>query len=254
MKNAVKYLVLGVSCVICFVMLVLMVALLLDIGSLTYPATLILPMISYTLFIGGFILLTVWAFKFSSDKPHKTFLIISLSVFLVSTLVFISANIVNPIISTPKEKVCFDFTSTDLADRLLGYSIDLTSIDETDSKNEKSKIFISQKDIYTNDEDVIYPSVHYNLTCDKLSDEVQSVSCYIDSDTPNATERFFFHLFAIASSIDASVDTREISKSIITDNGDIEGVYIGEQFIANVYCLSDEYHAYIKPTENTKGD
>ncbi len=103
MKNAVKYLVLGISCVVCFVVLFLMVALLLDIGNLSYPTTLILPMISYGVFIGGFVMLTIWAFKFSNNKEHKTFLIISLSVFLVSAVVFITAQIVNPIIVETKQ-------------------------------------------------------------------------------------------------------------------------------------------------------
>lgn len=253
MKNAIKYLVLGASSIICFVMLVLMVALLLDIGSLSYPATLILPMISYALFIGGFVMLTVWAFKFSSNKEHKNFLIISLAVFLASAVVFLSAKIINPIISETKD-IYFDFTTNEIVNELKTCSIDFTQISVVDDEDKNIKTYISTRDAFTTDNEENYATMHYSIVCNKKTDEVLSVSCNIDKNSTKATERFFYNLFAIASSIDPSEDTDAITKSIINENAEIDGVYVGNQYMITAYILGNDYHAYIIPTENTKGD
>lgn len=95
MKNAVKYLVLSISCIICFVVSVVEVVLLLDMKNLSCPETLIVPSISYVLLIIGLIMLTVWAFKFSNNKQHKMFLIISLCLLISSVVVFQLGRIVN---------------------------------------------------------------------------------------------------------------------------------------------------------------
>ena len=88
MKKAVKYIVLSVSCIATFLVLLLMTLLLVDSKNLTNPATLILPMISFLVLIAGFIMITIWGFKFSNDKNHKQFLIIALCIFVASVLLF----------------------------------------------------------------------------------------------------------------------------------------------------------------------
>lgn len=253
MKNAIKYLVLSISCVICFVALVLMVGLLCDIKDLSHPTTLILPMISFTLLIGGFVMLTIWAFKFSNNKDHKTILIISLSVFLASVVVFISARIISPIISEKKD-VYFDFTTTEIIEDLKICSIGVKPITVVDADTHNIKTYTSKDDIYTTDNEGNFALMHYSICCNKETDKVQSVSYFIDKNSVRATERFFYHLFSVVNSIDPTVNTKDLTKAIISDSTEIDGAYIGNRFMVNVYCLGNDYHAYIMPNENTKGD
>lgn len=252
MKNAVKYLVLSISCVVCFVVLVLMVGLLCDIKDLSHPTTLILPMISFALLIGGFVMLTIWAFKFSNHKTHIKFLIISLSVFLASAVVFISANIVNPIISEKKD-VGFDFTANEIIEELKICSIDFTPITVVDDDTHNIKTYTSKDDVYTADNEENSTLLHYSICCNKKTDKVQSISYSIDRNSAKAAERFFYHLFSIVSSIDPTENTESIIKKIINGTGEIDGLYIGNRFMVNAYCLVNDYHAYIVPIENTEG-
>lgn len=254
MKNAVKYLVLSISCVICFVVLVLMVALLCDIGNLSYPATLILPMISYALFIGGFVILTIWAFKFSSNKEHKTFLIISLSVFLASAVVFLSAKIVNPIISQQSKTECFDFTNTEFITLLNEkYDIGLNSVTVIDSKEKGSKIATYTCDA-GNDIDEM---VHYSVQYDEITDNVSYISFFFDKnidDVEEALTLYYTHIGAIAKTIEPTVDIGAIYDEIINGfKGDNFAIYEGVNFGLNAMCDDEYYHASFAPLENVKG-
>lgn len=249
MKNAIKYLVLGISCVVCFVVLVLMVALLCDIGSLAYPATLILPMISYALFIGGFVMFTIWAFKFSNNKEHKTFLIISLAVFLASVIVFLSAKIVNPIISAEPETEYFDFTKAEFANEFEMCSIGLTPLDVIDAEktNEKIAVYTSKNDAFTTDNNEDYATAHYRIVYNDITGKVASISYNIDKNSPNATERFYYHLFVIAQTIDPNEDTDTITEAIVNDSGELDGLYVGEKLIVTAFSHNEDKYAYITP-------
>lgn len=221
MKNAVKYIVLSISSVICFVLLFIMAALLLDIGSLSYPATLILPMISAAVFISGFVMLTIWAFKFSNNKDHKNYLIISLSVFLLSVGVFVAARIVNPIISegnTEEEQTTyFDFTVTEFVD-VLGdeYFTHLTYIDTVtldDGSTVNSYTFGSPSDSYA-------PMVHYSITYDKQTEKVSRVWLTIDKDFETDTSdsglvHYLIHVDAVSRTIESDIDTDSLMGEIV---------------------------------------
>ena len=254
MKNAIKYLVLSISCVICFVVLVLMVALLLDISSLSYPATLILPMISYALFIGGFVMLTIWAFKFSNNKEHKTFLIISLVVFLVSVVVFLSAKIVNPIISEEHETECFDVTVTEFADTLeYVCGANLLPIADIDAKERGTKIATYTCSTGNDGEKLIHYMVHY----DETTENVSYISFFFEkniADIEKTLTLYYTHIGAIAKIIEPTVDIGAIYDEISNVNGINEGLdgwatYKTEEFYMSASCDDTYFHANFTPIE-----
>ncbi len=97
MRKAVKYVVLGVSCVVCALVLYVMFALLAGIGELSNPLSLMLPILAFCALIVGCILLTIWAFKFSDDKEHKKALLLAVIVLFSGILLFPVSSIVNGI-------------------------------------------------------------------------------------------------------------------------------------------------------------
>ena len=257
MKNAIKYLVLSISCVICFVVLVLMVALLLDIESLSYPATLILPMISYALFIGGFVMLTIWAFKFSNNKAHKTFLIISLSVFLASAVVFLSAKIVNPIISEEPETECFDFSYPEIISNLKECQIDFSNLLIIDGSEtgEKTATYDSISDIFNTDKTNLDESIKYFFSYDDKTDKLTSFFFNINRGSTKVAERYLYHIYSIAEYIEPDINTEDIANTIINELKEDEGaIYEGENFILYAFLNEDNFTAMFKPIKDTKGE
>ncbi len=95
MKKAVKYIVLSISCVACAFIVFIMAGLLLDIGNLLNPLTLLVPMLAFMVLLASFILFTVWGFKFSNNKPHVTPFVVAISLFAGSFLLFAIGNVVN---------------------------------------------------------------------------------------------------------------------------------------------------------------
>lgn len=264
MKNAIKYLVLGISCVICFVVLVLMVALLGDIGNLSYPATLILPMLSYSMLIGGLVVLTIWAFKFSNNKAHKTFLIISISLLIASTLFYVSAKIVNPIISaedvpesfssTTPEKETFDFTPAEITDELkTNRLIDFTALDIVENKEKAEKIatFSSITDIFNSDEGNIDAMIHYQFNYDDTTYKVSYLSIFMYRNSTAAAERYLYHIYSIARCLDPNTNTDEITTAIENGFNDNDfAIYKGKNFELKASRSKEYFNASFTPIKN----
>ncbi len=269
MKNAVKYLVLSISCVICFVLSVIEVALLLDMKNLSYPATLIVPTISYVIFIAGLVMLTVWAFKFSNNQQHKLILIISLGLLVASIVVFMLGKIVNAkITEAPKAETAevseteyFDFDATTLVSEIEKSNVDLTAVSIVDNEEtgEKTATYTSQKDTYTTDENVDYPPMHYLVTYDGTTEKVSFIYFFIDINSENAYKRFFSHIYNTVLSIESfSMDygedwaeLGEIENKLT--NGDQNFTYRGDEFF--LYASKNDKHLSVSFTPNqTKGE
>lgn len=252
MKKAVKYLVLSISSVICFVVLFFMAALLLDIGSLSYPATLILPLISAAVFISGLVVLTIWAFRFSNNKSHIKFLIISLSVFLLSAGVFVAARIVNPIISegnTEEEQpTYFEFTVTEFVDTLGDeYFTHLTYI-ATVPLDDGSIV-----NTYTHGSpsDSSAPMVHYQITYDETTEKVSHVSFFLDknfkTDISNlALTHYFIHVGIVSSVIEPDIDAEalmdEIAKGFTENELNVKMAFCDREKFTIIALENDSYY------------
>lgn len=241
MKKAVKYLVLSISSVICFVVLFFMAALLLDIGSLSYPATLILPLISAAVFISGMVVLTIWAFRFSNNKSHIKFLIISLSVFLLSAGVFVAARIVNPIISegnTEEEQTTyFDFTVTEFVDTLWDEGFIHLSYFDTVPLDDGSVV-----NTYTNGNtsDSSAPMVHYLITYDKQTEKVSHISFFLNKDfetdaSSSALVHYLLHVDAVSRTIESDIDTATLFDEIV------QGFSENELDSNTVFCEREKF-------------
>ena len=253
MKKAIKYLVLSASSIICFGLFVVMVSLLIDIGSLSYPATLILPLVSYSLFISGLIVLTIWAFKFSSEKVHKTFLFISLGLLIASIGVYHSAKIVNPIISEkPKEEsvVFFDFTKTEFVSGLSDWGITLTPFADLNDEENNGKIATYT---FSTENDTLDTMMHYQVHYNEDTERVSYISFSFDKnfmgELSSARTRFRYHISTIAQIITPSADIDEIYEKISTVTGDGAGmsVYQTEEFSLFASCTDTYFSASFRP-------
>lgn len=149
---------------------------------------------------------------------------------------------------------CFDFTETEIVSELESCLIDFVQMAVVDDKDKNIVSYISTDDVFTTDNEEVYASMHYSIVCNKTTDEVQSISYFIDKNSTKAAERFFYHLFSIASSIDPNADSDTMADAIESDNGDVDGLYFGNNFTVSAYCIGDDYHAYFTPTKDTKGE
>ena len=150
----------------------------------------------------------------------------------------------------------FDFTATEIVNSLEEWLIDFTpfNVVEADEKTEKIVSYTSKTDVFNKDEYDIKANIHYQFTCDDITNKVSSISFFIDKNSAKAAERYLYHIFSIASCIDPNTNTDDISNAIEKGfNENDYAIYRGENF--ELYALqNDEFlDVLFKPIENTEG-
>ena len=151
----------------------------------------------------------------------------------------------------------FDFTATEIVSSLEEeFLIDFTPITVVDSYKETEKIlsYTSETDIFNRDEYNIKANIHYQFTCDDITNKVSSISFFIDKNSIKAAERFFLHLFSIASCIDPNTNTDDVGNAIEKgfDENDC-ALYRGENFELYAYQNDKYLDVLFKAIENTEG-
>ena len=143
---------------------------------------------------------------------------------------------------------CFDFTAPELVSELDEWLIDLTELDAYtfDDATDKVIAYVSNKDVFTTDADTYYAMMHYDIYCNNETDEVSSLSFFIDRNSADAASRYLYHISSVAQSIDENVNTETIYDTIVTDS-EIDGLYSGEHFIIRAYNDENYYHATFIP-------
>ena len=175
MKKAVKYIVLSVSCIATFFVLLLMTLLLVDSKNLTNPTTLILPVVSFSVLIVGFIMITIWGFKFSDEKNHKQFLIIALCIFVASALLFAVSKATNSAMkeSAAEKNLYFDVTEKQLLNEMNEFCgeplINIARTDSTSNPDMGISAYLNPHDTPNGNR------VHYNFTYSKETNMLETI-------------------------------------------------------------------------------
>lgn len=248
MKEAVKYIGLAIGSVLSFIAAFLAISLLIDEKLLQMPLLLILPVLSLIMFIITFVLLIVWGFKFSNNKPHKKILLATGITLIVSILVFLASSIVNPILNrvvydpvsvvkadsttqTQEEPTNYvsvaDVTGAFSDELLWNTSYELNQILELEDEN---------PDIVTRSyflDKAGYDSIHFDYKYNRKSKQLYNMSMFIISENATQIEDFKKFSNLLARSIDptenfdlnnisAEVSSKDFSKYrlfyTITDN------------------------------------
>lgn len=150
---------------------------------------------------------------------------------------------------------CFDFTATEIVNSLEEWLIEFTPIAVVDNEENSEKIvtYTSQNDVFTTDTEAEYDLMHYHFTCDDITNKVSRISFYIDRDSSVATKRYLYHIYSIASCIDPSTNTDDITNTIESGFKEYDfAIYEGESFELNA-SRSDNYFN-VSFTPHTKGE
>lgn len=152
----------------------------------------------------------------------------------------------------------FDFTPADITDELKTNSlIDFTPMGVVENKEKAEKIatFSSITDVFNTDKNDIDAMIHYQFNYDDTVYKVSHISFFMDRNSTKAAERYLYHIFSIAQSIDPNANTDEISTAIENGFNDYDfAIYEGENFELNASRSDDFFNVSFTPIENTKGD
>lgn len=148
----------------------------------------------------------------------------------------------------------FDFTPAEMTDELkTNRLIDFTAFDvvDTEEKAEKIATFGSITDIFNDDNGDTDAMIHYSFTYDSTTYNTSCISFFMDRNSTAAAERYLYHIYSIASCIDPSANTEEISSAIengFNDNG--FAIYKGKNFVLNASRSEKYFSANFTPIEN----
>ena len=151
----------------------------------------------------------------------------------------------------------FDFSPTEIVSRLEEeFLIDFTPFNVVDSYKETETIvsYTSKTDIFNRDEYDINANIHYQFTCDDITNKVSSISFLIDKNSAKALERYFLHMLSIATCIDTNTNIDDISNAIEKGfNENDYAIYRGENF--ELYATQNDkfLDVLFNPIENTEG-
>lgn len=148
---------------------------------------------------------------------------------------------------------CFDFTSTEIVSSLRDCVIDFTPIAVVDNEEnaEKFVTYTSQNDVFTTETDAEYAMIHYQITCDDITDKVSRISFDIDRNSPEAASRYLYHLLSIASCIDPNADDDDITSAIKSGFKEYDfAIYEGESFVLNASRSDNYFNAFFTPVVN----
>lgn len=177
---------------------------------------------------------------------------------LVSAVILTGCGAKNDGVKEEEKKEYFDFTASEMVDRLgAEWLIDFTPIAVVDNEEKTEKIanYTAEVTFFDLDGDDAVPTLEYMFTCDDTTDKVSYILLFTDRGTAEAAGHFLYHISAIVQGIDPNANTEDIDTAI--ENGFNEydfAIYEGEKYVLHA-SRSDEYFSVsFSPTENTKGD
>lgn len=168
----------------------------------------------------------------------KKGLIISM---LIATVVFTGCSSKGKVKADKTEH--FDFTAKEIVSNLEEYLIEFTAFGVVDNeeKTEKIATYSSITDIFNTDKNNLDAMIHYQFVYDYTTDKVSYISFFLDRNSTKATERYLYHIDAIAEVIDPNVDTDDISTTMEKGFNEYDfAIYKGKNFELNV-SRSEEY-------------
>lgn len=151
----------------------------------------------------------------------------------------------------------FDFTPREIINELEECLIDFTPMGVVDNEEKAEQIatYSSITDVFNFDKDDIDAMIHYMFTCDDTTHKVSHISFFMDRNSTKAAERYLYHIFSIAQSIDPNANTDEISTAIENGFNDYDfAIYEGKNFKLHASRSGEYFNASFTPIENTKGD
>lgn len=153
---------------------------------------------------------------------------------------------------------CFDFTYTELVDALSeNWMIDLELVKTIDDEENKQKIARYTFSTYN---DTAETMMHYSVIYDDATNKVSRISFTVDKDfmgdVTNARTRFYYHIDAIAETINPTINKDEIYDKIKESKIEAEesnaAYYTNDDFVLLASANDTYFDAYFAPNEKLK--
>ena len=155
------------------------------------------------------------------------------------------------------EKEYFDFTPTEIVSELEDCLIDFTPMGVVDNEEKAEKIatYSSQTDVFNTNKDDIDAMIHYQFNYDDTTHKVSHISFFMDRNSTKAAERYLYHIYSIASCIDPTADTDEISAAITKGFNELDfAIYKGKCFELGVGRNDEFFTVSFTPIKNSKSE